>query len=163
MGYLKGTFLTDLIAVIPYSTFLRPLIFLRYLKLLKYRIYLCYFEDFVIELCKFMNYKQLQIFKSMFRLIFQLCMVSHLFASFWCLIGNYLLVREEGWIYNNNMNGIQKLDFSSIYTTSIYWVITTFTSIGYGDVCGHSIIEYIYILLVEMVGMCFFGYMMGTF
>ena len=90
-------------------------------------------------------------------------MVSHLFASFWCLIGNYLLVREEGWIYNNHLGGIQKLDFSSIYTTSIYWVITTFTSIGYGDVCGHSVIEYVYILLVEMVGMCFFGYMMGTF
>jgi hypothetical protein len=58
-NYLKGSFITDMIAVVPYSMFLRPLIFLRYLKLLKYNIYLMYFEDFVIELCKFMNYKQL--------------------------------------------------------------------------------------------------------
>ena len=58
-NYLKGSFITDMIAVIPYSTLFRPLIFLRYLKLLKYNIYLMYFEDFVIELCKFMNYKQL--------------------------------------------------------------------------------------------------------
>ena len=90
-------------------------------------------------------------------------MVSHLFASFWCLIGNYLLQEEKGWIYNNSEAGIQQLDFTSIYISSIYWVITTFTSIGYGDVTAHSIIEYMYIILVEMVGMCFFGYMMGTF
>ena len=38
----------------------------------------------------------------------------------------------------NNQGGIQKLDFHSIFTTSIYWVITTFTSIGYGDVYGHT-------------------------
>ena len=90
-------------------------------------------------------------------------MVSHLIASFWCLIGNYLLENETGWIYNNHLNGIQKLEFSQIYITSIYWVITTFTSIGYGDVYGHTRLEYLFILFVQMVGMCFFGYMMGTF
>ena len=106
INYIRGSFLTDLIAFIPYSMIYRPLVFLRYIKLLKYNTYLAYFENFVIELCKFMNYKQLQIFKSMFRLMFQLCMVSHLFASFWCLIGNYLLQQEQGWIHNNNQGGI---------------------------------------------------------
>lgn len=57
INYGWGNFLTDLIAVIPYSMIYRPLIFLRYIKLLKYNVYLTYFEDFVIELCKFMNYK----------------------------------------------------------------------------------------------------------
>ena len=56
-SYLKGNFITDIIAVIPYSLVMRPLIFLRYLKLLKYNTYLMYFEDFIVELCKFMNYK----------------------------------------------------------------------------------------------------------
>ena len=55
--YIKGDFLTDMIAVIPYSNIYRPLVFLRYIKLLKYNTYLTYFEDFVIELCKFMSYK----------------------------------------------------------------------------------------------------------
>lgn len=91
INYLKGNFITDVIAVLPYSIILRPLIFLRYLKLLKYNVYFMYFEEFVTELCKFLSYKQLQIFRSMLRLVFQLSMVSHLFASFWCLIGNYLL------------------------------------------------------------------------
>ena len=148
LNYIKGNFITDLIAFVPYSMIYRPMVFLRYIKLLKYNTYLGYFEDFVIELCKFMNYKQLQIFRSMFRLLFQLSMVSHLIASFWCLIGNYLLENETGWIYNNHLNGIQKLEFSQIYITSIYWVITTFTSIGYGDVYGHTKLEYLFILFV---------------
>ena len=59
VNYVKGNFVTDLIAVLPYSMIYRPLIFFRYIKLLKYNVYLAYFEDFVIELCKFMNYKQL--------------------------------------------------------------------------------------------------------
>lgn len=56
VNYIKGSFLTDMIAVVPYSLLIRPLIFLRYLKLLKYNVYLMYFEDFMIELCRFMNY-----------------------------------------------------------------------------------------------------------
>ena len=55
------------------------------------------------------------------------------------------------------------MNFGSIYISSLYWVITTFTSIGYGDIYGHTIMEYVYQIVVEMVGMCFFGYMMGTF
>lgn len=55
-NYLRGNLLTDIIAVIPYSMIYRPLIFLRYLKLLKYNVYLTYFEDFVLGLFKFMNY-----------------------------------------------------------------------------------------------------------
>lgn len=38
--YLKGYFLIDMIAVVPYTFIIRPLIFLRYLKLMKYRTYL---------------------------------------------------------------------------------------------------------------------------
>ena len=39
VNYIKGSFLTDMIAVVPYSLLIRPLIFLRYLKLLKYNVY----------------------------------------------------------------------------------------------------------------------------
>lgn len=58
---------------------------------------------------------------------------------------------------------IQSLDFKSIYITSFYWVIMTFTSVGYGDVTGSTILEYVYQVVVMMVGICFFGYMTGTF
>ena len=48
LSYVKGNFLTDMIALVPYSLLIRPLIFLRYLKLLKYNVYLKYLEDYVL-------------------------------------------------------------------------------------------------------------------
>ena len=41
--------------------------------------------------------------------------------------------------------------------------MATFTSVGYGDIVGANEWENLYQMLVELVGMCFFGYMMGTF
>ena len=48
-GYLYGNFITDCIAVVPWSLINPVYIFLRYLKLLKYNIYLKYFEEFIVE------------------------------------------------------------------------------------------------------------------
>lgn len=45
--YLKGNFLPDVIAVVPYSILNPHYIFLRYLKLLKYNIYFKYVEEFL--------------------------------------------------------------------------------------------------------------------
>lgn len=41
--------------------------------------------------------------------------------------------------------------------------MATFTSVGYGDIVGANEWENLYQMLVELIGMCFFGYMMGTF
>ena len=54
------------------------------------------------------------------------------------------------------------MSVASIYIAAFYWVITTFTSVGYGDIIGETNLENFYQMIVEMVGMCFFGYMIGT-
>lgn len=46
---------------------------------------------------------------------------------------------------------------------SIYWTITSFSSVGYGDITGTTKSEYIFQMIVEMIGIGFFGYMIGTF
>ena len=70
---------------------------------------------------------------------------------------------KDGWIYINHMEGIQDLDYRSCYISSIYWVTTTFTSVGYGDIKGNTDYELIFQILVEMIGIAFYGYMIGTF
>lgn len=47
--YLKGNFIYDCIAVVPWSLINPIYIFLRFFKLLKYNIYLKYFETFIVE------------------------------------------------------------------------------------------------------------------
>ena len=39
--------------------------------------------------------------------------------------------------------------------------MTSFSSVGYGDVTGNQNIEYLYQCLVEMLGIGIFGYMTG--
>ena len=53
-------------------------------------------------------------------------------------------------------------DFWSFYTAAIYWVITTFTSVGYGDIRGYTIEERCFQIVLMMIGIAFYGYMIGT-
>ena len=49
-----------------------------------------------------------------------------------------------------------------MYCTAVYFVITSFSSIGYGDIKAYSTDEKQFIILLEMVGIGFYGYMLGT-
>jgi hypothetical protein len=48
------------------------------------------------------------------------------------------------------------------YITSIYWVITTLTTVGYGDIKGYTTEEYLYTMGVEFIGIGFFSFIMGS-
>jgi hypothetical protein len=45
----------------------------------------------------------------------------------------------------------------------VFFIITTFTSVGYGDIKGNSKGEFIFVIALEMVGIGFYGYMIGAF
>lgn len=48
------------------------------------------------------------------------------------------------------------------YTAALYWSITTMATVGYGDIVAHSIPERWYALLTMLVGIGFFGYIVGN-
>jgi len=54
-------------------------------------------------------------------------------------------------------------NFWSFYIAAVYWVITTFTSVGYGDISGYTLEERIFQIALMMIGIAFYGYMIGTF
>lgn len=50
----------------------------------------------------------------------------------------------------------------NVYVTSIYWVITTLTTVGYGDFKGYTPEEYVLQMGVEFLGIGIFSYLMGS-
>ncbi len=52
--------------------------------------------------------------------------------------------------------------FHSIYSTSFYYILTTITTVGYGDQYGSTSEEYIYTMVVEFIGITFFSFLNGT-
>lgn len=104
----------------------------------------------------------------MVRLILKIICITHFFANIWIFIGQREhRLNEDGWIMDNIQGGIlpeyAASDFDYLYVTSVYWVITSFSSVGYGDITGLTKVEYVFQMAVEMIGIGFFGYMIGTF
>jgi len=60
-----------------------------------------------------------------------------------------------GWIYQSNM---QNNNFYDIYITSVYYLMTTLTTVGYGDISVISIHEKYYQIILLMVGTCAYSW-----
>lgn len=74
-------------------------------------------------------------------------------------------------LYRNSDSWVRRLDFVSeqsktqvslnipanrLYITSMYFITTTITTIGYGDIYGVSMAERLYIILVMFLGILVF-------
>lgn len=97
-------------------------------------------------------------------LLTKLSFIAHLFANLWILIGKVQEEKGAGWLLAYKENGLlSETEFMSLYSTSIYWVVVTFSSVGYGDITGSTPTEMAYQMMVMMIGIGFFGYMIGVF
>jgi voltage-gated potassium channel len=74
-----------------------------------------------------------------------------------------MLNEHDGWIYNLYQDNMLEPDFWSYYTAAVYWIITTFTSVGYGEIRGYTINENVFQIVLMMIGIAFYGYMIGIF
>jgi len=88
-------------------------------------------------------------------------------ACIWIYIG---LSDTHGWVQkfltnNPNTDGSIPVAYSyfySIYTNAFYFILTTITTVGYGDITGSTDNEYIYTMIVEFIGLTFFSFLNGT-
>ena len=51
---------------------------------------------------------------------------------------------------------------SQFYAISFYWTITTITTVGYGDITGKNILEYIFSCFMMVIGVISFSYANGS-
>lgn len=86
----------------------------------------------------------------------------HILACSWIYIGK---VVECSWIDGGCDAGGFVLDNSNsetVYVTSFYWVITSLTTVGYGDYKGYTTVEYLFQILIEFLGIGVFSYLMNS-
>lgn len=57
---------------------------------------------------------------------------------------------------------MQNATKGDLYISSIYWSITTLSTVGYGDFKGFTTTEYLYTMGVEFIGIGFFAFIMGS-
>ena len=138
-NYLKTWFIIDLLAAIPYEWLSLPEIFvlIRLLKLIKIQFI-------------FIQLKQLKIrYATFLSLSFFVFWFSH--ASHWISCG-WLAIRGVNLEHGTMTN----------YISSLYWCITTLTTVGYGDITPSSNIQKLYTIFVEVLGVGVYGYLIGN-
>ncbi|KAL4460498.1 hypothetical protein ABPG74_000249 [Tetrahymena malaccensis] len=101
------------------------------------------------------KYKHYGIFLKIF---FQILLIAHLTGCFFIKIalGNQ---DQNNWISRLK---IPYNDYTSIYSSAIYWSVITMLTVGYGDITPVSIDEKIYVIFVSLVSCGIFGYSLNT-
>lgn len=88
------------------------------------------------------------------------------FSIFRLLFFTYLLGLSSHWIacgwYHLTVNEAQINDYFSAYLHSLYWTVTTLTTVGYGDITPHGNLEKIYTMIVMILGVGVYGYVIGN-
>ena len=77
---------------------------------------------------------------------------------YWLII--LIHVTACGWVFIR----VEPPNISSneIYTTAVYWSVTTLTTIGYGDITPNSMDEMLFAIVIMLVGFLLMGYLIGN-
>jgi len=150
--YLKGWFILDLLSTLPldvmlasyivgYSALIRSTRLIRLFRLVR-------IAQFMQKLSK-TNIFNPAILRMVF-LGFWVMIVAHWAACGWIAVGGGNIGPE--WTANGYL----------FYIRSLYWSITTMTTIGYGDVTPVTSTQTIFAMIMELIGAGLYGYVVGS-
>ena len=102
---------------------------------------------------------------SLVRLCFWLFFAAHYLACAWFYIGLSRSSIEGGWMAADGSilpRGHTHASYYSEWIAAIYWGIATMTTIGYGDISGHTNGERIFAMFAMIMGSAYFAWLAGT-
>lgn len=81
-------------------------------------------------------------------------------ACFWIFSTQLVDQDEINWISNNDT--FQNQTDLELYVTSFYFMVTTITTVGYGDISGTNIFERVVCIILMVMGVVFFSISSGN-
>jgi hypothetical protein len=162
--YLKTLFLVDLMANLPLDALflggeetrvagISLVLILRQLRLLRVVRLFAVFRRW--QSLSWTNSGHLRIAK--FFAIFML--LVHWIACAWFLVPYLEGFPENCWVVQQ---GIEHANPTTQYIRALYWVIQTMATVGYGDITPHRDFEYVFSILIMLMGASTYAFIIGN-
>eukprot|EP00347_Sterkiella_histriomuscorum_P024049 403332479 len=171
-SYLKSWFLVDLFSIIPISQILNTGDFSSLARIARlpklYRLVKVFRLVRLMKVVKERNtlIKQVNdIFKisvGFERLIFFIIMsvaICHICGCFWVILAKIDDARFQTWIFRY---GYQDSSNVEVYIASMYFTLTTITTVGFGDIVGVSIEERVMCIVLMIIGVFSFSFSISS-
>ncbi|CAM9544189.1 unnamed protein product [Pylaiella littoralis] len=92
------------------------------------------------------------------KVVISILLVMHWVACGWHLLAD-LEDADLSWIVKD---GLEDAPASQLYVTSVYWTVTTLSTVGYGDIFASTIAERTYCILVMLTGATMYALAIGA-
>jgi hypothetical protein len=173
MNYLKGMLIIDFLSVFPFyligdSKSSRSNVFIRFLRMA--RLTRIFRASKIINIVKHVSSAEtmaslVRFLKSysgvtrLFTAINVVLLITHFTACMWFYSARLDDFSPDTWVVRNNLLNSSK---SQLYLSSLYWALTTLTTVGFGDIHAYTMGEMIICMLWMMFGVGFYSFTVGT-
>jgi hypothetical protein len=188
--YLQGYFISDFLSSVPIDWLLQAVIpggmasraGLRQSRMLRFaRLFRLLKLVRVFKLARLLRLANTfveipPLFIRMISLFLKICFMAHLVGCFWFYVSTVKISDYEcasgklnceydqpstNW-YAELGPGSDADTYLKKYLITVYWVFTTMTTVGYGDITPTNDLERIYCVVVMIFGATVFGYIIGS-
>lgn len=177
LNYIKSWFLIDLISILPISYFSDSNVGLskltrvgkiprlyRLLKLAKLMRMLRVMRGRNRELSNVTKFflQKLNINSNIEKLLIFIVgflVINHIIACLWYFVAKMEDFDPDSWTSRHN---VYHLSTYEIYLTSLYWTLTTVTTVGYGDYVAKTLVEKIFCLCIMTFGVLTYSFTIGA-